>query len=564
MSKQKVLIVGGVAGGASAGARLRRLDEECEIIMFERGEYISFANCGLPYYIGDKIKDKNKLTLQTPESFRKRFNIDVRIFNEVIDIDRNNKKVKVRDLKTDNIYEESYDKLILVPGVKPFKPNIEGIELEGVFSLRNIPDTYKIKDYIQKNKAKNALIVGGGYIGIEMAENLYNIGLNVCILENANQIIAPLDFDMACEVRNYIEDKGVEIKLESSLEKIAKIDKGLLATINGEERQVDLIILAIGVIPDTKFLENTGIELNERGSIVISDNMLTNDKDIYAVGDAVEITNFVTNKKGFIPLAGPANKQGRIVADNICNKNSIYDGTQGSSILKVFNMTVAITGINEKMAKSLGLNYDKVFTYSGNHASYYPNSENMSIKTIYNKKDGKILGAQIVGFEGVDKRCDVLATAIRFGAYAKDLTKLELCYAPPYSSAKDPVNMVGFVIENILENGVENFYWEDIENLQNDKDVFLLDVRTEKEYKRGHIENFINIPLDELRENLGKIDKDKKIYITCQIGLRGYIAYNILTQKGYKCYNLSGGYRLYNTIHNKTNIDVNSACINPK
>lgn len=564
MNNEKILIVGGVAGGASTAARLRRLNEKAQIIMFEKGEYISFANCGLPYYIGGEIKEKEKLTLQTPESFKKRFNIDVRIFNEVISIDRNEKKVKVKNIKTNEIYEESYDKLVLSPGAEPFKPNIEGIDSNLVFTLRNIPDTYKIKDYIEKNNCKKAIVVGGGYIGIEMAENLHNLGLDVTVVEMQNQIIAPLDFDMACEVQRYMESKGIKLMLESSLKKITQIENTLEATINEDKLTADILILAIGVRPESKIAKEAGLEVNERGAIIVSDNMLTSDKDIYAVGDAVEIVDFVSKEKAIIPLAGPANKQGRIVADNICGIESKYTGTQGSAILKVFDMTVATTGINEKMAKKLNLNYDKIFTFSSNHASYYPNSENMSIKTIFEKETGKILGAQIVGFEGTDKRCDVMATAIRFGATAKDLTRLELCYAPPYSSAKDPVNMVGFAIENIIDNNLRNFHWEDIEQLQQNKDIVLLDTRTEEEYNNGHIKGFINIPLDELRENLDKIDKTKKVYITCQIGLRGYIAYRILAQNGYECYNLSGGYRLYNSIYNETKINTNSACVNPK
>lgn len=564
MNNKKILIVGGVAGGASTAARLRRLNEEAEIIMFERGEYISFANCGLPYYIGGEIKEKEKLTLQTPESFKSRFNIDVRVFNEVISIDRNEKKVKVKNVKTGDIYEETYDKLVLSPGAEPFKPNIEGIDCDLVFTLRNIPDTYKIKNYIEENNSKKAIVVGGGYIGVEMAENLHNLGLDVTIVEMQNQIIAPLDFDMACDVQGYIENKGIKLMLESTLRKITKTENGLKATINEVELNADILILAIGVKPETKIAKDAGLEVNERGAIIVSEHMLTSDNDIYAVGDAVEVVDFVSKQKAIIPLAGPANKQGRIVGDNICGIESKYTGTQGSAILKIFDMTVATTGINEKMAKKLNLNYDKVFTFSANHASYYPNSENMSIKTIFEKETGKILGAQIVGFEGTDKRCDVMATAIRFGATAKDLANLELCYAPPYSSAKDPVNMTGFAIENIISNNVKNFHWNEIENLKQDENAILLDIRTKKEYDNGHIKGFTNIPLDELRENLEKLDKNKKIYVTCQVGLRGYIGYRILSQNGYECYNLSGGYRLYNSIYNETKIETNPACVNPK
>ena len=562
MNNRKILIVGGVAGGASAAARLRRLNENLEIVMFEKGEYISFANCGLPYYIGGEIKEKSKLTLQTPESFKKRFNIDVRVLNEVISIDREGKKVKVKNHKTGEIYEEAYDKLILSPGAEPFKPNIEGINSKLVFTLRNIPDTYKIKDYIEQNNCKKVIVVGGGYIGVEMAENLYGLNLDITIVEMQNQIISPLDFDMACDVQKYIKNKGIKLMLQSSVEKIIENNNTVDVVINGNKINVDMVILAIGVKAESNIAKDAGIETNERGAIVVSENMLTNDKNIYAVGDAVEVIDFVTKQKAIIPLAGPANKQGRIVADNICGIGSKYEGTQGSAILKVFDMTVATTGINEKIGKKLNINYDKLHTFSANHASYYPNSKNMSIKTVFEKETGKILGVQIVGFEGVDKRCDVFATAIRFGATAKDLTKLELCYAPPYSSAKDPVNMLGFAITNILEANVKNFHWDEIEEIKNKKDVILLDTRRQEEYENGHIDGFINIPLDEIRDNLDKLDKNKKIYITCQVGLRGYIAYRILAQNGYDCYNLSGGYRLYSSIYNNTEIKTKFSCDN--
>lgn len=375
--------------------------------------------------------------------------------------------------------------------------------------------------------------------------------------------MAPLDFEMACDVQRYIQSKGIKLMLQSSVEKISENKNGLDVVINGDKLSTDILILAIGVRPESKIAKDAGLEVNEKGAIIVSDKMLTNDKAIYAVGDAIEVVDFITKEKAMIPLAGPANKQGRIVANNICGIENKYTGKQGSAILKIFDMTVATTGINEKMAKKLNINYDKVFTFSGNHASYYPNSENMSIKTIFEKETGKILGAQIVGFEGVDKRCDVIATAIRFGATAKDLTELELCYAPPYSSAKDPVNMVGFAIENIVSNNVKNFHWDEIEDLKKYENITLLDIRTKKEYDNGHIQGFTNIPLDELRDNLDKLDKNKKVYITCQVGLRGYIGYRILSQNGYDCYNLSGVYRLYNSIYNKVEIKTNPACVNP-
>jgi CoA-disulfide reductase len=546
--EMKVLIVGGVAGGASAAARLRRLDEKAEIIMFERGEYISFANCGLPYYIGGEITEKSALTLQTPKSFNARFNVDVRILNEVTAINPDEKTVTVKNHKTGEEYAESYDKLILSMGAEPVKPNIPGISSPKVFTLRNIPDTYRIKEYIENNRPRSAAVVGAGYIGIEMAENLKNAGLDVTIIELAEKVIAPLDYDMACDVHNHIRSKGVNLILNNGVKEIKDNGTSLEILLNSGKVEADMMIMAIGVKPETGIAKAAGIEVNQRGSIIVNKNMLTSKEDIYAVGDAVEVTDFVTGQKAFIPLAGPANKQGRIAADNICGIKSEYKDTQGSAILKVFDMTVATTGINEKTAKALNLNYDKSFTYSGSHASYYPGAVNMSIKVIFEKETGKILGAQIVGYDGVDKRCDVLATAIRAKMTAYDLTELELCYAPPYSSAKDPVNMAGYVIENILTGKVKNFHWHDIENLPRDGSVILLDTRTRIEYANGTIDGFINIPLDELRSRLGELDKSKKVYVTCQIGLRGYVAARILMQNGFDAYNLSGGYRLYKSI----------------
>ncbi len=550
---QKVLIVGGVAGGASAAARLRRLDESAQIIMFERGEYISFANCGLPYYIGGIIRDKSSLTLQTPASFKARFNVDVRINNEVVAINPKNKTVRVKDLVTGAEYEENYDKLILSMGAEPVKPNIEGINSDKVFVLRNIPDTYKIKEYIDDFKPKSAVVVGGGFIGVEMAENLHAMGIQVTMVEMADQLIASIDYDMACDVHNHIVSKGVKLLLGNTVRFVA--DKGdfLDIVLDSGKINADMLIMAVGVKPETQIAKDAGIAVNERGSIIVDEHMKTSEKDIYAVGDAVEITDFVTGSKGFVPLAGPANKQGRIAADNVCGIDSVYTGTQGSSILKVFDLTVASTGINEKTARRLGINYDKSFTYSANHASYYPGAKNMSVKTIYEKESGKILGAQIVGYEGSDKRCDVFATAIRAEMTAFDLTRLELCYAPPYGSAKDPVNMAGYVIENILTNKVKIFHWHDVNSLPRDRSVTLLDIRTANEYNRGHINGFINIPLDSLRSRLTEIDKTKPVYVTCQVGLRGYIAARILSQNGFDVYNLSGGYRLYNSIFGSDN-----------
>ena len=544
----KIVIVGGVAGGASAAARLRRLDERAKVVLFERGEHISFANCGLPYYIGGEITDEEELTLQTPESFHARFHVDVRVWSEITAIDKGAKTVTVQNHSTGETYTESYDKLILSPGAAPIKPNMEGIESDKVFTLRNIPDTFKIKNYIDTNRPKRATVVGGGYIGVEMAENLHAAGLQVTLIEAQDQLLAPLDYDMACDVHRYVRRKGVTLLLDNGVRAVADQGDTLALTLQEGEVQTDMLILAIGVRPESDLAVAAGLRVNERGCIVVNDHMQTSDPDIFAVGDAVEVTDFVSGQKRFIPLAGPANKQGRIAADVISGLNSRYTGTQGSAIVKVFDMTVASTGINEKTAKQLGLSYDKSFTYSASHAGYYPGATFMAVKTVFEPGTGKILGAQIVGFDGADKRADVFATAIRAGMTAFDLTQLELCYAPPYSSAKDPVNMAGFVMENLLTGKVRNFHWHDVDALPRDGSVTLLDVRTPTEYEKGTIDGFFNIPLDELRGRLSELDPTKPIYVICQIGLRGYLAARILSQNGFDTYNLSGGYRLYQSI----------------
>ena len=546
----KVIIVGGVAGGASAAARLRRLDEKAEIIILERGDYISFANCGLPYFIGGEITDKRLLTLQTPESFKARFNIEVRVNNEVITIDKDKKVVVVKDRIKDEVYEESYDKLILSPGAEPIRPSINGINSDTVFTLRNIPDTYKIKDYVDNNKPSSAVVVGGGYIGVEMAENLKKAGLEVSIVELADHLIAPLDMDMAADVHRYIKSKGIKIYLNNGVKEI----NGHKIILQKGEIETDMIIMSVGVRPETEFIKDSGITLNDRESIVVDSHMQTNVEDIYAVGDAIEVKDFVSGKTDFIPLAGPANKQGRIAADNVCGLDSCYTGTQGSAVLKLFDMTVATTGLNEKTAKATGIDYDKTYIYSASHASYYPGAKNMSIKAIWDKESLKILGAQIVGYDGVDKRMDVLATAIRFGAKITDLTNLELCYAPPYGSAKDPVNMLGYVAENIVTGKTKQFFWDEVDKLPRDGSVTLLDVRTKTEVSRGKIDGFIHIPLDSLREHLGEIPKDKPVYVHCHSGLRSYIACRILYGNGYECYNLAGGYRLYESVINECTV----------
>lgn len=550
----KTLIIGGVAGGASCAARLRRLDESAEIIILERGEFISFANCGLPYYIGGEITNKANLTLQTPQSFKARFNIDVRIFSEAISIDSARKAVTVKNVITGDTYEESYDNLVLSPGAFPITPNIEGTDSKRVFTLRNIPDTMKIKGYIDRENPKSAVVVGGGYIGVEMAENLKKAGLEVTIVELSDHLIAPLDFDMATEVHRYVKAQGIRLILKNGVTAIKESDRNLQVNLNNGCIEADMVIMSVGVRPDTAFLKDSGATLDGRGSIIVNSNMQTNIENIYAVGDAVSIKNFVTNAPAFIPLAGPANKQGRIVADNICGIPSEFEGTQGSSVLKLFDMTVATTGLNEKSAKDAGFDFDKTYTYSASHASYYPDATMMSVKVLWDKATHKILGAQIVGFDGVDKRMDVIATAIRLGAKVTDLASLELCYAPPFSSAKDPVNMVGFVAENVITGKLKQFFWHDVENLPRDSSVTLLDTRTATEVARGRIEGFMHIPLDSLRERIAEIPKGKPVYVHCHSGLRSYIACRILTGYGFDCYNLAGGYRFYESVINEKSV----------
>ena len=540
----KTVIIGGVAGGASAAARLRRLNEHDEIIILERGDFISFANCGLPYYIGGEITDKRMLTLQTPESFRSRFNIDVRIKNEAVKIIPEKHIVQIRRVDSGEVYEEGYDRLILSPGAKPIRPNIKGIDQPHVFTLRNIPDTMKIKSFIENEAPKKAVVVGGGYIGVEMAENLANAGLEVAVVELADHLIAPLDYDMAADVHQYIQSRGIKLYLSNGVTEITNRDvilqKGNIAA--------DMVIMSVGVTPETTLAKECGMAVNGRGSIIVNSRMQTSVPDIYAVGDAVEVKDFVTDASAFIPLAGPANKQGRIAADNISGIPSEYSGTQGSSVLKLFDMTIAATGLNEKRAKETGIEYDKSYTYSASHASYYPGAENMSVKVLWDKHTHKLLGAQIVGFDGVDKRMDVLAAAIRFGAKVTELKELELCYAPPFGSAKDPVNMVGYVAENVISGKVKQFFWNDVEALPRDGSVTLLDVRTKSEAARGKIGGFVNIPLDDLRDGLENIPKDKPVYVYCHSGLRSYIACRLLSGYGYDCYNLAGGWRLYESV----------------
>lgn len=547
----KTIIVGGVAGGASVAARLRRLDENAEIVMLERGEFISFANCGLPYYIGDVITKKEQLVLQTPESFDARFAVDVRNFSEVTRIDPIAKTVHVRHRLTETVYQESYDNLVLSPGAEPIHPDLGAKGSEKVFTLRNIPDTYRIKDYINEHKPKSAVIVGGGYIGLEMVENLQKAGLAVTLLQRGNHLLKTLDYDMSCEVENHLKSKGIAVYCNQKVESLVEEGEKILVTASGNTFKADLVLLAIGVTPESRLAKEAGILVNEQGAIVVNDHLESSMPHIYALGDAIEVTHFVSGRPTFIPLAGPANKQGRIVADNICGLGSTYQGTQGTSILKCFDLTIASTGLNEQGAKGAGLAYEKCLTISASHATYYPNAFNLTIKLLFTPDTGQILGAQIIGREGVDKRCDVIATAIRGGMSVYDLTKLELCYAPPYSSAKDPVNMAGFVAENILTKKVIPCDWQEYLDADPEKVTFL-DVMTPKEHSKFPLPNTINIPVDSLRQRLAELDKSKMIYVNCMVGLRGYVACRILSQNGFTCKNLSGGYKFLRQVMDKS------------
>lgn len=540
----KVIIIGGVAGGASAAARLRRLNEDAEIIILERGQHISYANCGLPYHIGGVIEGVSQLLLQTPESFKARFNVDVRVLNEAIRIDRVNKTVTVKDLPTGRVYEESYDKLILSPGAKPIRPAIEGLDQDRVFMLRDVADTVRISAFVERTRPRKAAIIGGGYIGIELAENLHNKGLDVTVLEMADHIIGPLDIEMAHIVEDHMRQLGVDLQLGCQASVIEDKGNCMLLSYSKGALDADMVVVCTGVVPENALAAGCGLELGFRGTVAVDDRMLTSDPDIYAVGDVVEIDEFLTKDRRHIPLAGPANKQGRIAADQICGIDSRYKGTQGSTVLKAFDLTVACTGINEATAKRAGLNYDKVYLSAGSHAGYYPGAKALAMKVLFDKSDGRILGAQIIGEEGADKRCDVLAVAIRAGMKSADLTELELCYAPPYSSAKDPVNMTGYVIENILGGKVKNFHWDELHKLD-PKEVTLLDVRDRYEFAFGRADGFKNIPLDQLRSRINELDANKKTYVCCRSGLRSYIACRILTAHGIDCYNISGGFSFY-------------------
>lgn len=542
--KRKVIIVGGVAGGASAAARLRRLDEECEIILLERGEYVSFANCGLPYYIGGAIKERNALLVQTVEAMSKKFNLDIRIFNEAVEIKRDEKKLIIRNLSTDEAYEESYDYLVLSPGASPVKPPIPGIaEADNIFTLRNIPDTDAIKSFVDDKKPQRAVVVGGGFIGVEMVENLKDRGIEVTLVEMADQIMAPIDFEMAAILHQHLAEKGVNLILSNGIKEI-KAKGTRLVLQDASELSTDMIILAIGVKPENQLAKAAGLDLGAGGGIVVNEYLQTNDADIFAIGDVIQVKDGILNNPTIIPLAGPANKQGRIVANNIVGHKESYKGTIGSAVAKVFDMTVASTGNNEKTLKKLGVSYEAIHIHPGSHASYYPGAFPISLKIIFDRSNGKILGAQAIGYDGVEKRIDVIATAIKGNLTVEDLKELELTYAPPYSSAKDPVNMLGFVASNMMKGYVDSFQWHEVQALI-ENNSYILDVREAIETELGTIDGSVNIPLGELRSKLNELPRDKTIYIYCQVGLRGYIATRLLMQKGFKVKNLDGGLRTY-------------------
>ena len=558
----KVVIIGGVAGGATAAARLRRLDEQAEIVVFERSGYVSYANCGLPYYIGGVIEAPESLTLQTPESFFDRFRVDMRVRHEVTALHPDKKSVSVKNLETGVEFEEVYDKLILSPGAKPTQPRLPGVGLEKLFTLRTVEDTFRIKDYINTHHPKSAVLAGGGFISLELAENLRELGMEVTIVQRPRQLMNPFDPDMAAFIHGEVRQHGIRLALGHTVEGFAEQDGGVDVLLkDASPLHADMVVLAIGVTPDTALAKEAGLELGLKGSIVVNDRMETSVPDIYAVGDAVQVKHFVTGQDAVISLAGPANKQGRIAADNICGGDSRYQGSQGSSVIKVFDLTAAATGVNETNAKKAGLDVDTVVLSPMSHAGYYPGGKLMTMKVVFERETCRLLGAQIVGYEGVDKRIDVLATAIRAGLTAIQLKDLDLAYAPPYSSAKDPVNMAGFMVENLVCGIVKQFHTEDVSALPQDGSVTLLDTRTAEEYTGGHIEGFRNIPVDELRERLGEIESGKPVYVICQSGLRSYIACRILAGYGYEAYNFAGGFRFYDAVTNDRRlIEQATAC----
>lgn len=561
----KYLIIGGVAGGATVAARLRRMDEKADIILFERGKYVSYANCGLPYYIGGTIAQRSKLFVQTVKGFTDRFRIDIRVEQEVTAIHPEKRLIEIKRLDSGETYTETYDKLVLSPGAEPLRPNIEGIDSKKIFTLRNVPDTDAVKNHIDTAHPSRAVVVGGGFIGLEMAENLHQRGLHVDVVEMANQVMAPLDFSMAAIVHRHLTDKGVGLYLEDGVVRFEEQDDKMIVHLrSGRQIATDMVLLSIGVRPEIRLAQQAGLTIGERKGIVVNQYMQTSDPDIYALGDAVEVMHLITGKPALIPLAGPANKQGRIVADNIVfGNNQTYRGSMGTSVAKIFDLTVATAGANAKLLKANNIEYISSYTHGSSHAGYYPNAVPLSIKILFSPTDGRLFGAQVVGFEGADKRIEMFAQVIQRNGTVYDLTQLEHAYAPPYSSAKDPVNMAGYVAENILSGKSRIIHWREIDSLP--ADTVRIDVRTREEFRMGTIPGFRNIPVDELREHLGELPSDKPIVVTCAVGLRGYLAYRILVQNGFKdVRNLSGGYTTWRTATDKCSSGNNgSGCCRP-
>lgn len=542
----KVVIIGGVAGGASAAARLRRLDEEAQIIMFEKGEYISYANCGLPYYIGGVIKEKESLEVQTPKKLKDKLNIDVRINSEVMSINREEKSVTVHDKAHDRTYSETYDKLVISTGAEPVKPDIPGADSKKVFTLRNIPDTLRIKEYVDSNKPKRVLLIGAGFIGLEVAENLERLDIAVTVVELSDHVIGPLDFEMASIVHQHLKNKNIELYLNDSVESIAETGSHIDARLkSGRVISADMVIMGIGVKPDNRLAVEAGLLTGKRGGIIVDEYLRSSDEDIFAIGDVIEVEDVTSKARAQIPLAGPANRQGRMAANNIAGKFEKYPGTLGTAIVKLFDITIACTGSNERTLKSTGIDYEKSYTHSASHAGYYPGALPMSIKLLFSKPEGVLLGAQIIGYDGVDKRIDVIATAIYAKLTTHDLEKLELAYAPPYSSAKDPVNIAGYAASNILKDDVRIIHWHDVKDIDTTRDL-LVDVRPVEEYEMSHLPGAVNIPVTILRKKLNDIPRDRKIYIYCNVGLNAYLAYRVFKLNGFKqIWTLSGSLKTY-------------------
>ena len=548
MKKKRILVVGGVAGGASCVARARRLSEAADIIMFDRGEYVSFANCGLPYYVGDVIKEEENLIVATPEMFRKRFKIDVRLQSEVVAVDRKNSRIQVKDLTTGDIYLEEYDALVLAPGARAIKPKMPGIDLPGIFSLRTIPDSRQIKAWINGRNAQRAVVVGGGYIGMEMTENLVNLGLSVTIIEMQPHVMPLLDAEMASPITAELVKHGVTLRLNETVNGFEQDADGLISAKlkSGSIEKAGLVILALGVRPEIKIAEAAGLEIGQRGGIRVDKHMRTSDEKIWAVGDAVEVKDVVTGQWGVIPLAGPANRQGRIAADVIMGRNAEFRGVQGTSVVGIMGLVVAFTGATEKTLRSMGIwnqpaSFEKIYLHPGHHVAYYPGASPINLKLIFSREDGRVVGAQAIGREGVEKRIDVISMAIQKNATVFDLEEAELCYAPQFGSAKDPVNIAGMIAANVLRGDAPIVHWDELDK----EPVFMLDVRDPSEYRQDHIKGAVNIPLNELRDRMGEVPKDQEVWTYCFVGQRSYYASRALSQYGYNIKNLSGGFKTF-------------------